>query len=433
MVLRRAVVGGAAPTRSPRRGAKISLVEIAGEQALIDAVLALGAGAQLLARLPEDLVPAVYLVGGSVRDLLLGRVPIDLDLVVEAPAGALARRLGTPLSSHDRFGTVTILLDGVACDIATSRRERYAHPGALPEVEPAPLREDLLRRDFTVNALALALTGPERGLLRSAPSAREDLEARRLRVLHDASFIDDPTRLLRLARYQTRLRFAIEPHTVALARSAVDLAALATVSGSRVGNELRLVAREHEPLAALLGLRELGIDEAIAPGFGIDDPELAQRAFELLPEDGDPGVLALALAARGLSAPDLRALLDELAFQSRERDEILAAATRSEALADRLRHARRPSEIAAAVGVGSPELVALAGALGPAGPAHAWLTSLRHVELQIDGNDLLSAGVSPGPPVGLGLRVALAAALDGRAEGREQQLREALRVARSDG
>ncbi len=417
--------------RGARAGAKIPAVKPSAEPALISRVRATPTGAALLARLPADLVPAVYLVGGSVRDLVLGQGAADLDLVVDGPASVLADRLGGQAHSHDRFGTVTVTLDGATFDIATARRERYPHPGALPEVEPASLDEDLLRRDFTVNAIAIPLTGPERGRLRAAPGGLRDLFHRTLRVMHAASFIDDPTRLLRLARYRARLGFTVDQQTLALARAAVSGGALASVSGARAGNELRAIVRERDPIGALLAVRELAIDEALAPGFGIADPDLARRAFDLLPPDGRREVLALALAARGLSASALRALLDELAFESEVRDAIIVAATRCAQLAQALRATARPSEIAAAVAGDSIELVALAGALGPAEPARQWLSVLRHVALQIDGSDLLAAAVPQGPAVGRGLRAARAAALDGRAPSRELQLQEALAAARA--
>ena len=173
---------------------------------------------------------------------------MDLDLVVEGDAAAFASSLGGELKVHDRFGTSTVTLDGFSYDIARARRETYAHPGALPDVAPAPLAEDLERRDFTVNTLALALAGDRAGELTSVPTALEDLDARRLRVLHDHSFIDDPTRLFRLVRYATRLGFEIEPHTRALADRAIAGGALRTVSGPRVGAELRLLAREPNPV-----------------------------------------------------------------------------------------------------------------------------------------------------------------------------------------
>ena len=251
------------------------------------------------------------------RDLLLGGTPFDLDLVVEGDAAAVAASLGGELKAFDRFGTATVVLDGFSYDIAQARRETYAQPGALPDVEPAPLAEDLLRRDFTVNAIALALAGDSAGELTAAPAALEDLDARRLRVLHDRSFIDDPTRLMRLARYASRLGFEVEPHTRELADAAVAGGALWTVSGSRLGAELRLLARERDPVAALRGLADLGLDRAIHPEFGIEDEELARRALALLPDDGRRDRLAVALAARRVPPAELGALLESLAFEGR--------------------------------------------------------------------------------------------------------------------
>jgi tRNA nucleotidyltransferase (CCA-adding enzyme) len=388
---------------------------------------ALPSARPLVKRLSDRPVP--YLVGGAVRDLLLGGAPIDLDLAVDGDAASFAASLGGDLKVHDRFGTSTVTLDGSTYDIARTRRETYAHPGALPDVEPAPLVEDLKRRDFTVNAIALARAGDTAGELTSAPGALDDLDARRLRVLHDRSFIDDPTRLLRLVRYATRLGFEIEPHTRALAQDAILGGALGTVSGPRVGSELRLLAREPDPVWALLGLRELGLDTAIQPGFGLDDANLARRALALLPADGRPDRLALAAAGRGVPGRELTALLDALAFDADDRDAIVAAATRAGGVASALEAASEPSEIAAAVAGASLELVALAGALGGEPQAREWLERLRHIRLEIDGRDLLAAGVPEGPAIGRGLRAALAAKLDRRASGREQELAEAVRAA----
>ena len=246
---------------------------------LLAAVRSLPAAPAVLDHL-TDAVP-VYLVGGAVRDLLLGGRPLDLDLVVEGDPAPVVAALGGDVRTHDRFGTSTVSLDGFAYDLARSRRETYAHPGALPDVSPAPLSEDLLRRDFTVNALAIALVGDLAGTLEAAPRGLEDLKRRSLRVLHDASFIDDPTRALRLARYASRLEFEIEPHTRALLESALDAGAISTVSGSRIGAELRLLAREPDPVSALRCVGELGIAHAIHPALGLDDEPLARRALAL--------------------------------------------------------------------------------------------------------------------------------------------------------
>ncbi len=398
---------------------------------LLERVRSVPASAQLLSLLDGE--RGVYLVGGSVRDILLGGRPFDLDLVVEGDPDAVAARLGGEVASHDRFGTATVTVGGFTYDIARARRETYAHPGALPEVAPATLDEDLQRRDFTVNAIAAALGGPQAGELRWVTGALEDLDAHVLRVLHDGSFVDDPTRMLRLARYASRLGFQIEPHTRELALAATRGGALATVSGPRIGAELRLLAREDDPVATLRALRELELDRAIEPRFGLEDEELARRALGLLPEDGRRDRLALALAARAIPAGELRALLDSMGFEAGDREAIVAAATAADRLAGALTAAERPSEIAQAAFGAGPELLALAGALGPADAAQEWLRRLRHVKLEIDGRDLLAAGVPEGPAVGRGLAAALAARLDGYARGRDQELAAALEGAKGTG
>jgi tRNA nucleotidyltransferase (CCA-adding enzyme) len=402
-------------------------VDIPEADELLARVRALPAMEPLAAplRAAED----VHLVGGAVRDLLLGGTPFDLDFVVEGDAAAFARSLGGELKVNDRFGTSTVRLGGFTYDIARARRETYAHPGALPDVEPGTLEQDLERRDFTVNAIALALDGLAPGELHAVVHAVDDLDAGRLRVLHDLSFVDDPTRLLRLARYASRLGFSIEPHTRGLVRGAVQEGPFQTVTGPRVGNELRLLVREDDPVRALRCLRSLGLDTAIHPGFGVEDDELARRALELLPPDGRRDRLVLAVAARALSGGEIDALLDRLAFEAEDRNVIRSAATRAEDLAASMRRSTAPSEIAAAVGGAPVELVALAGGLSAADSAREWLERLRHVRLSIDGRDLLAAGVPEGPAVGRGLRAALGAKLDGRAGSREQQLAEALRAA----
>jgi tRNA nucleotidyltransferase (CCA-adding enzyme) len=394
---------------------------------LLERLAALPAARPLLAAAGD--ADGVFLVGGAVRDLLRGAVPADLDLVVDRDLAEVISALGAPARSHERFGTATVVLDGTRYDLARARRERYPRPGALPEVEPAPLEEDLGRRDFTVNAVALGLGGERRGQLVVVPRALDDLDGRVLRVLHDESFVDDPTRLLRLARYGARLGFAPEPHTARLARAAIAAGAPATVSGPRLGTELRLAAREQDPVAALSGLRSLGVDEALIPGFGLRDPALASRALEILPGDGDPAALVLAAAALGVEPDQLAPGLDRLAFDAETRNVILATVAGAGSLAAELEAAGSPSVIAGAARGAPSELVALAGALGPASAAARWLGELRHVALEIDGTDLLSAGVTPGPQVGAGLRAALAAKLDGLVAGREAELAEGVRAA----
>ncbi len=366
--------------------------------------------------------PGVWAVGGAVRDALLGRAPRELDLVVEGDAVAVARRVaertGGELVAHDRFGTATVRSDGVLLDLATARRETYARPGALPDVAPgATLDEDLARRDFTVNALALRLADGE---LRGVPGAEEDLRAGILRVLHDASFRDDPTRLLRLARYAARLGFAADPHTDALAAAAVAAGAPATVSGERIGAELRLLAREPQP-AALGELARHGLGAALLPGFD-PDPDRIRRALAVAGAAPDVRAdrVALAAAVRGAPAEALVERLRALAFPAADVAAIAAAAAVDAAA---LRDAR-PSAADAALARLPAEAAVLAAADGAA-PARAWLDRDRHARLAISGDDLVAAGRS-GPAVGRGLAAARAALLDGAAPGRDDQLAVAL-------
>jgi tRNA nucleotidyltransferase (CCA-adding enzyme) len=339
--------------------------------------------------------PGVYLVGGAVRDLALGLVPHEIDLAVEGDPDPLLAALGGADIEHERFGTANV--DGV--DVVRARAESYPEPGALPEVRPGSIDEDLRRRDFTVNAIAVALND---GSVHAVEHAGEDLDARRLRVLHDASFRDDPTRLWRLARYAARLGFAIEERTLQLASEAVADGALTTVSGVRMGNELRLALREPDPVAALVEATSLGL---VPPGFV---PVRPDEALALLPPgEGRPDLVILAASCAGMDARALLAWLDHLGFTAPDRD-LVAAASRFVTGAP-LRAATTPSAIARAARGAPIEAVALAGGEN----ARRWIDELRHVQLRITGDDLLAAGVPQGPEIGERLRRALERVLDG--------------------
>jgi tRNA nucleotidyltransferase (CCA-adding enzyme) len=373
--------------------------------------------------------PPMFVVGGTIRDLLLGLDPLDLDVVVDGPLTGIVEALGPPLRAHDQFDTATVMLGDLRCDLARSRTETYPRPGALPQPRPAPIEQDLLRRDFTINAIALAISGDRAGELLSAPGALDDLEAGRLRVLHRASFRDDPTRLLRMVRYASRLRFAVAADTYALVTEAVSIAALGTVAAPRVGAELRLLAAEPDPVAALMALAPYGLDAAIELGLGLDGREPAATALALLDGGGDRAALALAVASLGIDQAGRAGLFGGLGFDAARRDLIAEIARTGPLLAPRLRRARAASSIAAAIGRAPVEAVALAGALGAVDNARRWIEQLRLVTLSIGGADLVAAGVPSGPAIGAGLRAALMAKLDGRVGDRDEELAEALRAA----
>jgi tRNA nucleotidyltransferase (CCA-adding enzyme) len=340
----------------------------------------------------------VYVVGGAVRDLLLGRGRADLDLVVIGDALALAARLAAEPVEHERFGTAKVMLDGHELDIAGARTETYAHPGALPQVAPAArIEEDLGRRDFTINAMAVGLDAEPR--LIDLYGGQADLEAGLLRVLHGNSFVDDPTRAIRAARYAARLDFGLEPGTEELLRAS-DLGA---VSAERRESELlRLAGEPTAPRAyrllsewGLIELREQGVELAEAVGRLLELPLWELRA------ERNRAVHAAAVGPPG-----------------RESD--LASDEPSS-----------PSEAVALVTAYSAIEMVLARASG-AGWLDLYLEKWSDVELEIRGEDLIAAGITEGPAVGRGLAEAKRRKLDGEIGDREQELAVALEAARAE-
>jgi tRNA nucleotidyltransferase (CCA-adding enzyme) len=339
----------------------------------------------------------VYLVGGAVRDQLMGRGRADLDLVVVGDAAALGQALGAgEIVEHERFATAKVVLDGHTVDIATARTETYPHPGALPDVAPAEgIEDDLARRDFTINAMAVPLQGePE---LVDPHGGLDDLELGIVRVLHDGSFRDDPTRAIRAARYASRLGFRLEPRTDELIREA-DLGA---VSADRRRAELLRLAAEPTAVGGFGLLVEWGLAKPRAGG-----QEVAAEVARLL--DTEPwrdevdraeAVLAAMLGPEG------------------GEEELLSSVP------------ERPSEAVDRARRHSPVELTLARALG-AEWLDRYLAEWRPVALEIDGSDLLAAGVPEGAALGRGLAAALRAKQDGEISGRDEELAAALAAAR---
>ncbi len=416
--------------------------------AALERLSGLPGGPELLAqaRRRDD----IALVGGAVRDLLLGHWPRELDVTVAGGSAELAQALAVSISPseraygravvpvlHERFGTASVRWGYGRIDIAELRSESYPAPGALPVVRPGTVEEDLARRDFTVNAITLPLGGPRRGRLAHVPDALEDLRAGRLRTLHERSFTEDPTRLLRLGRYCARLAFAVEPRTLEQARAALALNALGTVSGVRVASELLLAADEAGP-GALAELGRLGVLEALGLPASFDEP-LFRAAELLLPADGRKAALELAVlfhAPGGEGPPSpaaCEALMESFELAAEMRAVVLAGAFGVDRLAAQLEPEMAPSRLRELLASRPPEALAIVGALAArrtpqaAATVARWLAELRHVRLQIDGDDLLAAGLPEGPELGRRLELALASRLDGRLQpGREAELRAAL-------
>ncbi len=374
-----------------------------------------------------------FLVGGAVRDLLLGADSVDLDIAVEGDAEAASRRLAATLGgevrAHERFGTATVRAGGLQVDLARTRRETYSAPGALPEVEAAGLDEDLGRRDFTINAMALRLTVEGLGAIHDPRGGRGDLAAGLIRVLHPGSFVDDPTRLLRAVRYAARLDFALEEGTELLAREAAAGDAMATVSGPRVRDELLDLLAEREAPRSVELLRGLGLDLALDPALSADPELVASTKIGAAETGADPALAAL--AALCVAAPEqLAPWVDRLGLAAGARDAVLRAAGRAPALVERLRGELRPSELHALLEPEPPEALALALALGaPAEPVLDYVARLRPMRLEITGADLLAAGVPESPALGHALERTLARKLDGELDGRDDELRTAIDLA----
>jgi tRNA nucleotidyltransferase (CCA-adding enzyme) len=427
-----------------------------------------------VARLAAERGVAAYLVGGTVRDLLLGRDSPDLDFVAVGDglglAAAIERELGGRLLRHDGFLTADVIdAAGIHLDIATARRERYPAVAALPEVRPAAaLEEDLRRRDFTVNAMALPLA-PDLGSPLDPQDpldtdrvidplhGQRDLAAGQLRVLHDRSFLDDPTRVLRGVRFEVRLGFRLTPESEALARQAVTAGAFARLSGSRLRHELELLLEAaggaEAALAGLERLRELGALGTLHPRLALDE-EARRRLLAAAAEHewylahAEPGaagagrsagrarparrqelparrwmVLLLALAA-GLTSEDERGeLADRLLLVGDDRRLVSGFGRRLAAALPRLVPGALPHAVDAALaGLAEEELLLLAATAEA--PERAWvrryLTELRPLALGIRGADLLAAGAPRGPEVGRALRATREARLDHRISAGEE-------------
>lgn len=383
----------------------------------------------------ED-VDGVYLVGGTVRDILLGAESFDLDIAVEGDAIDLARTLAKALGGrfrpHVKFGTAVVLYGkGGRVDVVTARTEFYDAPAALPMVEHATIREDLFRRDFTINAMAVSLKGEDFGRLVDPFGGRRDLAVGRIRVLHNLSFIDDPTRIFRAVRYETRYRFRMDEHTESLARSCIEMGLVGDLSSARLRDELIALLEEAEPGRSLVRLGQLGADRAIHPHLAAD-VEAARLLDRLLKLAGRYGLdlpswrLGLAVLARRLTPDEVYEWLARLKVRRRDAERIASAVTVGPRLVERLRQEElRPAEVVKLVEPYAPDAPLFALALSDLEPLHEYFSSLRAVRLDITGADLARLGVEQSPRVGEILGELRRRKLNGELDGRDSELEAA--------
>ena len=374
-----------------------------------------------------------FLVGGVVRDLLLGAGGLDLDVMVEGDAREAARGLagavGGRVKTHDRFLTATVSVGAVRIDFATARKERYARPGALPTVRPADLDADLARRDFTVNAMAASLDPQRFGDVIDPHDGRADLDAGLIRILHERSFIDDATRILRACRYAARFGFTLEDGTERLAKVAAGR--LRAISGSRIRHEIERTLEEAAPGAAFDLAERLGALAAIHPGFRLGPA--TTRALDEADDGG--GALGFAILGAALSEETAAALAKRLAARAgirRAMTDAARLASRREALAA---PALRTSEVYAALSPYVREAV-LACRFTAQGGIMAeriddFTGRLADVRPVLSGDDVIALGVESGPRVGRMLAGLLRARLDGEVETRQDEI-EAVRAWRQE-
>jgi tRNA nucleotidyltransferase (CCA-adding enzyme) len=372
---------------------------------------------------------ALYLVGGAVRDLLLGSAHFDADLVVVGDAIELAKEVGKRLRcrlvSHPRFGTATVKGEGYHLDFVQARSERYERPGALPFVSPGTLADDLARRDFTINAMALQLAGDDVGRLIDQHAGETDLQAGLVRVLHDRSFRDDPTRILRAIRYAGRLGFRLERSTARLLRR--DLEYLGSISGARLRHEFERIASE-ERVAAIVSLAaKLGALSALEPSICVSVRQL--KAIEQVPDAGTANrkeAIFFPLLLCGEPDQQTEAQISRLALTGRQ-----AAAVRS---CVRLRRdearlgkgSLRPSQVVELLSETPPE--AIEGfALLTDSPLvrdrlRRYLDEWRFMRPRLNGRDIEALGVAHGPAVGAALAALRTARLDGVVSTRDDEV-----------
>jgi len=363
-----------------------------------------------LRRRALDQPTPIYLVGGPVRDALLGRSVNDLDFSVEGDAAALARWLANEIGGktvvHSRFGTATVIAAGSRTDLVTARRETYAHPGALPQVIPGDIRDDLARRDFSINALAIPLTGDPPRVLDHF-GGLEDLRLGVVRIIHDGSFIDDPTRVFRAIRYEQRLGFRIDESTLVQLKDAVDQGLVAGLSPDRLRHEVRRMLEEENPELALVRCLELGVLQAVHPSLSnLDTLErLNAKTDEIrTANEVEKSLVCLAAMVSCLSAREGEELINRLnmpeAWRRVVRDSIhlqsIADELNDESLsASQLVHLLEDLSVEVVTTVWlTSENKAVSQRL------HSYLTELRFVEPVLNGQDLLQLGVPPGPLVG---------------------------------
>jgi tRNA nucleotidyltransferase (CCA-adding enzyme) len=422
---------------------------------------------QVIGDIADDRQYKVYLVGGIVRDLLLNVRNLDVDVVVEGNAIEFAQlvleRLGGRIRAHQKFGTAVLILpDGFKIDFASARAEFYEKPAALPQVEPTSIRQDLARRDFSINAMAVSLNKHDQGRLLDFFNGQRDLKNGKIRILHNLSFVEDPTRIFRAVRFEQRLGFEMDSDTEGLVKKAVDMDLVGHLSEARVRDELMLILNEEAPFRVLKRLSDLGVlkilDAAIRIGpklkalfaeidFAID--ELKQ----LVPNGARKKTMYAAALLRKMKRPKLAAWCERMKLKKTDTVRLIELVTEVPKVVAELKSEKRikNSRIYELLNALSPEAIVYAYALAGVTdlPAHCeeniaskiaeeekvreesqrackrimfYLTNLRGIKLSVNGRDLRDMGYPPSPMYNIVLKELLTAKLNGRVKTPEDEV-----------
>jgi len=378
----------------------------------------------------------VFVVGGFVRDLLLGVKNLDLDLVVEGDGIAFARLLADQLKgsffSFEKFGTASVVLpDHLKIDVATARKEFYARPAALPEVAGTSLKQDLIRRDFSINGMAVKLNPPDFGQLIDFFNGQRDLQHGVLRVMHPLSFIDDPTRIFRAVRFEERYHFRMDSHTEKLLKDALREGMIKHLSMERISNEIVLILSEPNPLPAVRRMASLRILSLIHP-----DLKLSQKTIEIMEALPDaiakfPSseierwiVYAITLLS-GLNPSQTNEVLTTLRWSGKEKDKfsILLSDWRKTFQTLQSENPVKPSALSKLLEGLSPEALIF---LSSPKSGHTlsriqqYWSQLHKIDLLVTGKDLVAMGFKPGPDYSRMLEKLKAAQLDGEIKTKEE-------------
>lgn len=397
----------------------------------------------------------VYVVGGFVRDLLLGVENLDIDITIEGDgilfAETYAKTYECRVKSHQKFGTAVIIFpDGFKVDVASTRLEYYSSPGALPTVERSSLKMDLYRRDFTINTLAIRLNKKDFGILIDFFAAQRDLHEKAIRVLHNLSFVEDPTRVFRALRFEQRLGFRIGKHTENLIRNAVNMDFLTKLGGKRLLTELVNILKEKEPINAIDRMASLGLLQFIHPELKLA-PEIRQMLEEavkiiawyellFLEEPYEKWVVFFLVLTDPLSFDQFRETCVRLCLSERYRKKLFDMRKRVDTTLDIMQRrlyrgsAMKRSEIYLQLHEIPIEILLYMMVKTRAEEIRKaislYFTQLRGIHPSISGNDLKELGVPPGPRFKKILDRVFRARLDEEAVTREDELRIAREAAR---